>query len=74
MDKSEKFWKIPVMGTQLGRRHHCGHMHTYCIHTICMYETYLKFYKESGPGAIDVEGQHITSKKIRASLAAVDEI
>ena len=36
--------------------------------------TYLKFYKESGPGAIDVEGQHITSKKIRASLAAVDDL
>ena len=36
--------------------------------------TYLDFYKEKGQGAIDVEGQHITSKKIRASLAAVDDL
>ena len=36
--------------------------------------TYLKFYKESGLGSIDVEGQNITSKKIRASLAAVEDL
>ena len=36
--------------------------------------TYLKFYKESGLGGIDVEGQSITSKKIRASLAAVEDL
>ena len=36
--------------------------------------TYLKFYKESGPGAIDVEGQSITSKKIRASLTAFEDL
>ncbi len=36
--------------------------------------TYLKFYKESGLGGIDVEGQNITSKKIRASLAAVEDL
>ena len=31
--------------------------------------TYLGFYEESGSGGIDVEGQRIISKKIRASLA-----
>jgi hypothetical protein len=36
--------------------------------------TYLKSYKESGLGGIDVEGQNITSKKIRASLAAVEDL
>ena len=36
--------------------------------------TYLEFYKESGLGGIDVEGQNITSKKIRASLAAVEDL
>ncbi len=36
--------------------------------------SYLESYKESGLGAIDVKGQHITSKKIRAGLAAVDDL
>tara|TARA_B100001057_G_scaffold29567_1_gene26961 strand:- start:24 stop:2165 length:2142 start_codon:yes stop_codon:yes gene_type:complete len=36
--------------------------------------SYLESYKESGLGAIDVEGQHIMSKKIRASLAAVEDL
>ena len=36
--------------------------------------TYLGFYEESGSGGIDVEGQRIMSKKIRASLAAIDDL
>ena len=36
--------------------------------------TYLGFYEESGSGGIDVEGQRIISKKIRASLAAVEDL
>ena len=36
--------------------------------------TYLGFYEESGSGGIDVEGQRIMSKKIRASLAAVEDL
>ena len=36
--------------------------------------TYLGFYEESGSGGIDVEGQRIISKKIRASLAAIDDL
>ena len=36
--------------------------------------TYLGSYIESGVGAIDVESQSIISKKIRAGLAAVDDL
>ena len=36
--------------------------------------SYLESYKESGLGAIDVKGQSIISKKIRAGLAAVDDL
>ena len=36
--------------------------------------TILGSYKESGTGAIEVQKQHIRSKKIRASLAAVEDI
>ena len=36
--------------------------------------TILGSYKESGTGAIEVKKQHIRSKKIRASLAAVEDI
>ena len=36
--------------------------------------TLLDAYKESGIGAIDVQKQHVRSKKIRAGLAAVEDI
>ena len=36
--------------------------------------TILGAYKETGSGAIDVQEQHIRSKKIRAGLAAVEDI
>ena len=36
--------------------------------------TILESYEESGSGGIDVEKQHIRSKKIRASLSAVEDI
>ncbi len=36
--------------------------------------TILGSYKESGAGAIEVQKQHIRSKKIRAGLAAVEDI
>ena len=36
--------------------------------------TILGSYKESGSGGIDVEKQHVRSKKIRAGLSAVEDI
>jgi len=36
--------------------------------------TILGSYKEAGTGAIDVQKQHVRSKKIRAGLAAVEDI
>ena len=36
--------------------------------------TILGSYQESGPGAIDVQKQHVRSKKIRAGLSAIEDL